>query len=228
MPGREALRGMVALLVAVAALTACERSAAPSGPPDTPVASSATTQAGASEPTTVTASTPAPSTGSAVEPTGAGGGGGGGGTGGGGSGSGNGNGGNGGGGAVGSPIDVPTIPDPHTSMDGLRSAIEGAFVTACGGDTLCVQLEYGDGACLLGYSPSTTAARGSTVTVLTESQEECDAANNGPPEPTDEPTVEPTQEPSDSSSTGDSSGGSSGGSTDGSTSVPATGQGAGS
>jgi hypothetical protein len=95
---------------------------------------------------------------------------------------------NGGGGAAGSPIDVPTIPDKHTSMDGLKPAIEGAFAEACGG-TLCVHLVYTDGACLLGYDPSDRARRGSTVTVLTESQQDCDAANGVTPPETDTTTT---------------------------------------
>ncbi len=204
MAGREALGGFAALLIGVAALTACERSPAPPGPPATAVTSSATTQAASSEATTTTAST-----GTTTGQTSTGGGGGGGTS----------TGGTSGGGAIGSPIDVPTIPDPHTSMDGLQPAIEGAFIAACGDDTLCVHLEYTDGACLLGFSPSSTAPRGSTVTVLTESQEACDEANNA----TTEPTGGSTDEPTDGTSTDDSSGGA----TDGSTSSPATGLGSG-
>ena len=79
-----------------------------------------------------------------------------------------------------SPIDVPTIPKQHTSMVGLRDSIERSFIDACGGQDLCVKLEYGDGACFVGYEPAAQAARGSTVKVLTESQEDCDRANGLP------------------------------------------------
>ncbi|WP_323101832.1 hypothetical protein [Intrasporangium sp. YIM S08009] len=223
MAGREVLVGVVALLVGVATLTACERSPAPLRPPDSSVASADTTPESSSEVITDTAPTPATSTDQATGKTSSAGGGGSDRTDGADGTSDGTSDGSSGGGAVGSPIDVPTIPDPHTSMDGLRSAIEGAFVAACGGDVLCVHLEYSDGACLLGYSPSTTAARGSTVKVLTESQDECDAANNGTPEPTDGPT----DTPSGGASTGDSSGASSGGATDGSTSTSASGLGSG-
>lgn len=86
-------------------------------------------------------------------------------------------GGGGGNQAAGSPIDVPTIPEKHVSMEGLRDPIRDLFVTACGGQDLCVKLEYGNGACFVGYAPAALAARGSTVRVLTESQEDCDRAN---------------------------------------------------
>jgi hypothetical protein len=222
MAGREALGGLVALLLGVVTLAACERSPASSGTPSPTVAESATTPESTSGATTVTAPAPASPAGSTTQQTGAAdtgstGGGAGGDT-------GNGNGNDNGGGAVGSPIDVPTIPDPHASMDGLRPEIERDFVKACGGDTLCVHLVYTHGACFIGYSPSATAPRGSTVTVLTESQQECDAANGVAPEPTDEPT---SQEPSDGASTGDSSGGSTGASNGASSAASSAGSGAG-
>ena len=78
--------------------------------------------------------------------------------------------------APGSPIDVPTIPEKHQPMDGLRDVITGLFVSACGGTDLCVHLEFGAGACFVGYEPATRAERGSTVRVVTESQEDCDRA----------------------------------------------------
>jgi hypothetical protein len=214
MAGREALGGLVALLLGVATLAACERSPASSDTPSPTVAVSATTpestSESTSEATTVTAPAPASPAGSTTQPTGAAdtgrtGGGAGGDT---GNGNGNDNGSDNGSGAVGSPIDVPTVPQQHASMDGLRPEIERDFVKACGGDTLCVHLVYTHGACFIGYSPSATAPRGSTVTVLTESQQECDAANGVAPEPTDEPTDEPTsQEPSTGASSATSSAG---------------------
>ncbi|WP_374970751.1 hypothetical protein [Terrabacter sp. BE26] len=78
--------------------------------------------------------------------------------------------------APGSPIDVPTIPEKHQPMDGLRAFITGLFVSACGGADLCVHLEFGDGACFVGYEPAARAERGSTVRVVTESQQDCDRA----------------------------------------------------
>lgn len=113
-----------------------------------------------------------------------------------------GDGGGAGGQAPGSPIDVPTVPQKHEPMDGLRDAITSLFVEACGGSRLCVQLEFGDGACFVGYDPATQARRGSKVRVLTESQEECDRASPGggsttttegtpePESPTGSPTVD--------------------------------------
>lgn len=197
MAQRRLLTGVTALLACVATLAACERYPAPqnSPPSDVGTAVTETTGSGTSETTVPTSTAESPSTGAETTTTGGGGGGGNGGNGGGGNGGG---GGGGGGGAVGSPIDVPTIPDPHTSMDGLKSAIEGAFIQACGGTELCVKLEYSDGACLLGYSPSGKAERGSTVKVLTETQQECDAANGV----TTEPPQTPPDAPTDTSTTG--------------------------
>lgn len=86
-------------------------------------------------------------------------------------------GGGGGNQAAGSPIDVPTIPEKHQSMEGLRGTIESLFIDKCGGQDLCVTLAYGTGACFVGYAPAARAPRGSTVRVLTESQEDCDRAN---------------------------------------------------
>jgi hypothetical protein len=190
MARRRTATGVAALLACLVALAACERYPAPSPASEVPTTVAETTSTGT---TVATSTAEPPSTSSDPGPTG-GGNGGSGGTGGkgnGGSGD-NGSGDNGSGdngGAAGSPIDVPTIPDPHTSMEGLRPAIEGAFVAACGDDTLCVHLVYTHGECLLGYDPSHRAARGSTVKVLTESQKECDAANGVTTEPTDEPTT---------------------------------------
>jgi hypothetical protein len=90
---------------------------------------------------------------------------------------GGGNGADGGNEAAGSPIDVPSIPDKHVTMDEIRAGIPDLFITACGGHDLCVKLVYGDGPCFAGYDPATRAPRGSTVRVLTESQEDCDRAN---------------------------------------------------
>jgi len=97
-------------------------------------------------------------------------------------------------GAAPSPIDVPTVPEKNQSMDGLRDFIERQFIDACGGHDLCVTLEYGDGACFVGYDPAVQAARGSTVKVLTESQEDCDRANGvtGSGTATDGTTPAPT------------------------------------
>ena len=94
-----------------------------------------------------------------------------------GDGSSSGGGGDGGNEAAGSPIDVPSIPDKHVTMDEIRAGIPDLFITACGGHDLCVKLVYGDGPCFAGYDPATRAPRGSTVRVLTESQEDCDRAN---------------------------------------------------
>lgn len=80
--------------------------------------------------------------------------------------------------AAGSPIDVPTVPDAHIQMEGLKDTIRDLFIRACGGTKLCVTLKYQDGACFVGYAPSGHAARGSVVTVLTESQDECDKPHN--------------------------------------------------
>lgn len=94
-----------------------------------------------------------------------------------GDGSSSGGGGDGGNEAAGSPIDVPSIPDKHVTMDEIRAGIPDLFITACGGHDLCVKLVYGDGPCFAGYDPATRAPRGSTVRVLTESQKDCDRAN---------------------------------------------------
>ena len=138
---------------------------------------------------------------------GAGGGGGGGATdGGGGSGGSGATDGSGGNQAAGSPIDVPTIPEKHQPMDGLRDGIKALFIAACGGHELCVKLEFGDGACFVGYEPAALAARGSTVKVLTESQEDCDRANGvtGPGSATDgtTPGSAPTTDLPSSGTTG--------------------------
>ena len=57
-----------------------------------------------------------------------------------------------------------------------------------------MKLEYGNGACFVGYEPAAQAARGSTVQVLTESQEDCDRANglDGSGSATDGTTPGPT------------------------------------
>ncbi|GAA2029488.1 hypothetical protein GCM10009740_18870 [Terrabacter terrae] len=111
--------------------------------------------------------------------------------------------------APGSPIDVPTIPEKHQPMDGLRDVITGLFVSACGGTDLCVHLEFGDGACFVGYEPTTRAERGSTVRVVTESQEDCDRATGlsgsgmatdgtqGPEPSTNTPGTGPPDTPTD-------------------------------
>lgn len=127
-----------------------------------------------------------------------------------------GDGGGAGGQAPGSPIDVPTVPEKHEPMDGLHDAITSLFVQACGGPRLCVQLEFGDGACFVGYDPATRAARGSTVRVLTESQEECDRARaSGESTTTTDGT--PGPESPTGSPTGDTSPGTTGTPTGGST-----------
>ena len=59
-----------------------------------------------------------------------------------------------------------------------------------------MKLEYGDGACFVGYEPAGRASRGSTVKVLTESQEECDRANGL--EESGSATDAPTDPPTDS------------------------------
>ena len=97
--------------------------------------------------------------------------------------------------APGSPIDVPTIPDPHITMDGLQDTIRTLFEQACGvdpGAQLCVHLLFTDGDCFVGYSPTGRVERGKTVTVVTESQAECDRANGvTTSEPTDTSTTTP-------------------------------------
>ncbi|GAA1982107.1 hypothetical protein GCM10009817_24210 [Terrabacter lapilli] len=127
-----------------------------------------------------------------------------------------GDGGGAGGQAPGSPIDVPTIPQKDEPMSGLRDAITSLFVEACGGSGLCVQLEFGDGACFVGYDPATQARRGSKVRVLTESQEECDRARAGGGSTT---TTDGTPEPGSPTGppTGDTSPGTTGTPTGGST-----------
>lgn len=116
--------------------------------------------------------------------------------------------------APGSPIDVPTIPEKHQRMDGLRDVITSLFVSACGGTDLCVHLEFGDGACFVGYEPATRAERGSTVRVVTESQEDCDRATGqggsgtatdgtpGPESSTNTPGTGPSDTPTDLPSSG--------------------------
>ena len=112
--------------------------------------------------------------------------------------------------AVGSPIDVPTVPEQHTPLVDQRDFIERSFIEACGGQDLCVTLEYGDGACFTGYDPAAQAARGSTVKVLTESQADCDRANGlpGPGSATDATSPVPT--PSTDLTTSGTNGGTSG------------------
>ena len=127
-----------------------------------------------------------------------------------------GDGGGAGGQAPGSPIDVPTIPQKHEPMDGLRDAITSLFVEACGGSGLCVQLEFGDGACFAGYDPATQARRGSKVRVLTESQEECDRARAGGGSTTTTDGTQGSESPT-GSPTGDTGPGTTGTPTGGST-----------
>ncbi|MGH1564023.1 hypothetical protein [Mumia sp. DW29H23] len=87
-----------------------------------------------------------------------------GGNGGNGNGNGNGNGGNGNG-APGSPVDVPSIPDPGVPIDDVRDGIIGVWADACGGE-VCVELEWEDGTCFQGFDPSDGQVdRGSTVVV---------------------------------------------------------------
>ena len=175
----------LAIAIACATLVAgCAAKATPVGAPVSATESARTTQP-TPETAPAPAPEPAPEPAPAPQPPDGGGGGGGGG---------GGSGGGGGNQAAGSPIDVPTIPAKHQLMDDVRDGITGLFVEACGGEVLCVNLEFGDGACFVGYDPAGKAERGSTVSVLTESQEDCDAAN-GFGSPIDVPTIPDKHQP---------------------------------